>query len=534
MLVELFILQDLVIILGFGYLAGLAVEQLKLPRLLGMLLAGIMAGPYVLNLISPQMLSAGEQIRTLALIIILLKAGLGMDRQQLQRYGGVVARLGFLPCLLEALAVALIVNLFLGWDLILSLLLGWIICAESPAVIVPVMQKLKGKGFGVKNGIPDLILAGGVISDVVAITIFGVIITMVAVPDFGTATAFSGIWNLPLQIGGGLITGYLAGRAMYYLTKKPQPGLSSIQGFIVLLLMGILILLVGNVLNYSGYLAVMVMGIVLLELNPVVSRRVRFEVDRAWFIAQIFLFVLIGAVVNINVLLSAGLVGMGIIIFGFIFGRIPGVLLSAVGSPFSYKEKLFMGLAYIPKATVQAAIGSIPLTLGLPHGEFILAMAVLSIIVTAPVGAIVIKWSAPKLLEKGKVDPTKISIKKNYRFLVALNNTEASLRAFAEATELARQTDASIYLVHIQHHDPSNRRLDNLEQLAGTCSDIHSIITIERGNPAEKIVEEALRIEADYIYIGKNNFKESGQDLLGNVSEEVVRISPIPVIIVES
>ena len=111
---------------------------------------------------------------------------------------------------------------------------------------------------------------------------------------------------------------------------------------------------------------------------------------------------------------------------------------------------------------------------------------------------------------------------------------EASLRAFAEATELARQADASIYLVHIQHHDPSNRRLDKLEQLAATCFDIHSIITIERGNPAEKIVEEALRIEADYIYIGKNNFKESGQDLLGNISEEVVRISPIPVIIVES
>ena len=533
MLNELSILQDLVIILGLGYFAGLAVEQLKLPRLIGMLLAGIIAGPYVLNLLSPQMLSAGEQIRTLALIIILLKAGLGMDRQQLQRYGSVVMRLGFLPCMLEALAVGLIVNILLGWEFIFSLLLGWIICAESPAVIVPVMQKLKGKGWGVKHGIPDLILAGGVISDVVAITIFGVIISIVTVPIVQTALALPGVWNLPLQIGGGLIAGYLFGRVIYYITNKSQLGLSSMQGFVVVLFMGILLLLGGKAFNFSGYLAIMVMGIVLLELNPIVSRRVRFEVDRAWFIAQIFLFVLIGAVVNINVLFSAGLVGIGIIAFGFIFGRIPGVLLSAVGAPFSFKEKLFMGLAYIPKATVQAALGSIPLTLGLPHGEFILAMAVLAIIVTAPIGAILIKWAAPKLLEKGKVDPTKISVKKNYRLLVALNNTEAALRAFAEATDLARQTDASIYLVHIQHNDPSNKRFENLEQFTSGCSDIDSIITIERGDPAEKIVQEALRIEADYIYIGKNNFKESGQDLLGNISEQVVRLSPIPVILVE-
>lgn len=533
MLNELSILQDLVIILGFGYLAGLAVEQLKLPRLIGMLLAGIMVGPYALNFLSPVMLSAGEQIRTLALIIILLKAGLGMDRQQLQRYGSVVMRLGFLPCLLEALAVALIVNILLGWEFIFALLLGWIICAESPAVIVPVMQKLKGKGWGVKHGIPDLILAGGVISDVVAITIFGVIISMVAVPTVGTALALPGAWNLPLQIGGGLLAGYLCGRAIYQITKKTQLGLSSIQGFVMLLIVGIIVLLGGNALNYSGYLAVMVMGIVLLELNPIVSRRVRLEVDRAWFIAQIFLFVLIGAVVNINVLFSAGLVGIGIIASGFLFGRIPGVLLSAVGSPFSFKEKLFMGLAYIPKATVQAAIGSIPLTLGLPHGEFILAVAVLSIIVTAPIGAIVIKLAAPKLLEQGKVDPTKISVKKNYRFLVALNNTEAALRAFSEATDLARQTDASIYLVHIQHNNPLNRRFENIDHLTSECADINSIITIEEGDPAEKIVQEALRIEADYIYIGKNNFKESGQDFLGNISEQVVRISPIPVILVE-
>lgn len=529
---ELVILQDLVIILGFGYLAGLAVEQLKLPRLLGMLLAGIVAGPYALNLLSAEILSAGEQIRTLALIVILLKAGLGMDRQLLQRYGSVVLRLGFLPCLLEALAVALIVQLLLGWDFIYCLLLGWIVCAESPAVIVPVMQKLKSRGWGVRHGIPDLILAGGVISDVVAITVFGVIISMVAVPAVETAFMLPGMWNLPLQVGGGLIAGYLAGSFIYYSTKKTQLGFSSMQGFVVALLMGTLMVLGGNVLNFSGYLAVMVMGIVLLELSPVVSRRIRIEVDRAWFIAQIFLFVLIGAVVNVNVLFAAGLTGIGIIAFGFCFGRIPGVLLSAVGSPFSLHEKLFMGLAYIPKATVQAALGSLPLSLGLPHGEYILAVAVLSIIVTAPSGAAVIKFAAPRLLKKGKVDPTKINVEKKYRFLVALNNTEPALRAFAEAAELARQVDASVYLVHIQHDGPLNRRLENMEQILSECCDLDADVTVEDGDPAAQIVSEALRVNADYIFMGKINYTGSEPGLLGNIAEEVVRQSPVPVILV--
>jgi solute carrier family 9B (sodium/hydrogen exchanger), member 1/2 len=522
-------LLDIALIAGTGLISGTIAERLKLPRLIGMIICGITIGPYALNLLSPEFIHLGSAIRTLALIIILTKAGLGLDLRQITEQGSVTLRLGVLPVAMEATILAISTQLLLGWDWLSCWILGWIICAESPAVIVPSMLKLKSEGWGEKHGVPDLILAGGTLTDVVAITIFGVLIELATA---GAPSIWPQLWSLPIQIIGGIVTGYLGGHVIYILTSKSRLTSSPVQDTLLTLVVAVALVVGGEHLGYSGYLSAMTLGFTIQESSLVSTRRVRTELERAWVVAEIFLFVLIGVVVDTRVIFGVGITGLVILAIGAILGKVTGVVLSTLGSKLTLKERVFMVMGTTPKATVQAAIGAIPLTLGLPYGEVILAMTVLSILVTAPIGALGISWAAPRLLEKGRVDPTKVTVNKEFRFLVALSDTPNSMNVLQEATEIARKVDAKLCILNVREGESKTNYYDLNSCLEGV-GDLEHDAVIHKGNPSELIIEEAERVGADYIFLGKGRTSGLRKIILGDIAEQVVVNSRIPVILVD-
>ncbi len=386
MIVSIFLL------LALGLCANWCCERLRLPGLLGMIGVGVLLGPYSLDLLDPVLLQNAGDLRTLALVIILLRAGLGLEKSLLRSVGVIAFKMSAFPALCEGLVVMGVAHGLLGLPLVEAGMLGFILAAVTPAVIVPAMLDLKERGLGMQHGVPVIVLAGASIDDVFAITLFSVFVglaTQAGQPLLGQ------LLRIPVQIVGGAAIGGLIGWGLAVLLRRAA--LTRLEALGLVMAGSLGALLVGETLNVAGLLGVMTVGFVLLERVEQQAVVMEQALGRIWFFAQIFLFVLIGAEVDVAVAWQAGLLGVAIIGIGLL-GRTLGVLLALHGSELTFKERLFAAIAYLPKATVQAAVGGIPLTLGMASGDIILAIAVLSVVITAPLGAVAIRATAPQLL----------------------------------------------------------------------------------------------------------------------------------------
>ncbi len=388
---------SLMLLLGFA-LSGIF-KMLNLPGLIGMILAGIILGPYSLNLISPSLLTIAAELRQIALIVILLRAGLSLDLKDLSKVGRPAFLMSFLPALFEMGMIILIAPKLLNITILDAAILGAVLAAVSPAVVVPRMLHLMQEGYGHKNKIPQLIMAGASLDDIFVIILFTSFITL----RQGQSIDLSLFTSLPLSIITGIGFGFLIGYLFVLIFKK----IHMRDTIKVLLLLSISFLVLGlektisNVIPFSALLAVMSMGISILRFYPVLAQRITSKFSKIWVASEVFLFILVGAVVNLASLQSYVWLIIIVLILGLI-SRFIGVQTCLIKSNFTSKERLFTGIAYIPKATVQAAIGSIPLTLGFSSGNIILSSAVLAILITAPLGAIGIDLLSSKLLTKDK------------------------------------------------------------------------------------------------------------------------------------
>lgn len=389
-------IKSIMLILLLGILANKVFNFIKLPGLLGMILTGILIGPYGFDLLDQSILDNSSDIRMLALIVILLRAGLGLNRETLNKVGKVSIKMSAIPCLFEGFAITFVTYKILGLPFLEAGMLGFIVAAVSPAVVVPSMLYLREKRLGMKKGIPIIILAGASVDDVFAITLFT---TFLGLALNTKSTIGLQILQIPIQIIGGILIGLLFGYILYKIYRYKSIRLNDMERLAILIISALTIVIIGDMTHIAGLLGVMTLGFILLEKANDFASSFEKELNKVWFFAQIFLFVLIGSEVNIYVAWEAGLVGALIILIGLI-ARSMGVILALKGSNLNMKEKIFCTVAYSPKATVQAAIGGMPLAMGVASGNLILAIAVLAVIITAPLGAIGIKLLAPILLEK--------------------------------------------------------------------------------------------------------------------------------------
>ncbi len=380
-----------------GIILGSIFNRLKLPQLIGMLLTGIILGPYLLNLLDPKILSISADLRQIALIIILTRAGLNLDINDLKKVGRPAVLMCFLPATLEILGMIILAPKFLGLGLLDSAILGTVIAAVSPAVIVPKMLKLMEEGYGADRSIPQMIMAGASVDDVFVIVLFTSFIGLASTGSFSMLNLI----KIPTSIFFGISVGFLCAILLIYLFKK----IHMRDSLKVIIILNISFLLVTfehsltGIIGFSGLLAIMSIGTGIQAKNTMLSKRMSIKYSKLWITAEVMLFVLVGATVNIKYALGASIPAILLIITVLIF-RMAGVFLCLVGTSLSYRERLFCMIAYCPKATVQAAISSIPLSMGLPSGNIILTVAVLSILITAPLGAFAIDISYKKLLKK--------------------------------------------------------------------------------------------------------------------------------------
>lgn len=386
-------LVNFCIIVLLALVASAAFEKLKLPGLVGMLLVGIIMGPSILNQIHPAILDISDELRTFALIVILLRAGLGIKRKALNRVGKTALLLSFVPGVFEGTAIIMFTHYVIKLPFLEAGILGFIIAAVSPAVVVPQMILLKEKRMGLNKEIPTLILAGASLDDIVAITLFS---TFLGLYLGNTATIGLEILKVPVGIVVGIAIGIAIGFILIYLFKKYH--IRDTKKIMMILIIAIMFKELESYIILNSLLGIMAIGLILLEKIPKVAHRLATKLNKIWVIAEIILFVLVGARVDIKVLSGAGLIGLLIIVVGLVFRSI-GVFLALKTSDLNKKEKWFTVVAYTPKATVQAAIGAVPLSMGVASGELILAIAVLAIVITAPLGAIGIRRLAPKCLE---------------------------------------------------------------------------------------------------------------------------------------
>ncbi len=387
---------SLATIIILGLLLNNFFKRLGLPGLLGMLILGIGIGPYGINIISDDMLRISSDLRRIALIIILLRAGLGIKKETLNKVGIPAIKMSCIPGLFEGFTLLFLASYILGISRIEAGMLAFIVAAVSPAVIVPQMLDFIERKKGGAKAIPTLILAGASIDDVFAITLFTTFLGLYGGENVNIATK---ILEIPLSIIVGILLGLVIGVIMILIFKKFHIRDTKKT----LILIGIAIIFTSmedalkDILPIASLLGVMTIGFILLEKYSKVANRLASKFNKIWVFAELLLFVLVGAQVNIHLALDSGLIGLFIIIIGLI-ARSIGVLISVAGTDFNWRERLFCVIAYTPKATVQAAIGAVPLAAGVESGELILAIAVLSIIITAPLGAVGIKLSGEKWL----------------------------------------------------------------------------------------------------------------------------------------
>jgi len=536
-------LTSFILILLLGFFVGQISQRLKVPALVGMVLVGIILGPQVADLIDPSVLAASAPLRTIAVMVILMKAGLGLDREKLVQQGTVALRLGFLPASCEALIVALAAMWILKFDFPTGLLLGCIVGAESPAVIVPGMLRLKSLGWGVNKGIPDAILTGSALSDVLLLLLFSLLLNFLGQGATSELTLPLGLTInafllLPIQIISqivlGVVIGLLTAKLLVLLLTKQNWTENTVQHTLVTASLALsLVVLAEKLPFFSGYLAVMVTGFFLIEFDAPLARKLRSGFDSLWVVAQIILFVLLGASIQIQVLEKTLVPGLIIIAIGTLIGRAIGWYLSTLGSNWKWRERLFLLPGNSAKATVQAAIGAIPLTQGIQGGETILAIAALSILVTAPLGAWAIPTFAPKLLERGEVDPTKVGVTSSIILLAAVDTSPLASEVLTKAADIARRSNASVIVLHvIQENNTQEIELlkSNSQRLLADIR--HQFITVTGSIP-----EEIIRVARDYqstdIVMGKRGHQPIHNVVVGSVSQTVLESSSIPVILVE-
>lgn len=391
-------LMSLALIFLIGMIMGSVFGKLKLPRLLGMLITGILLGPYVLNLLDPTILSISPDLRQIALVIILTRAGLALDIEDLKKVGRPAILMCFVPAVLEIAAFCFFGPKFLGLTLLESAILGTVIAAVSPAVIVPKMLRLMEEGYGTKKSIPQLIMAGASVDDIFVIVLFTSFTGIATGGSFSPMT----LVQIPISIILGMLLGIILGLLLVYLFKKIHMR-DSMKVIIILSVSFIAITLeheLKGIVPVSGLLAIMSIGGTILKSYTKLAKRISMKYTKLWVGAEIFLFVLVGATVNIQYAKSSGVIAIVLILCCLIF-RMIGVFISLIKTNLTLKERVFCMIAYSPKATVQAAIGAIPLSLGLACGEIVLTVAVLAILISAPLGALGIDMTYGKFLAKG-------------------------------------------------------------------------------------------------------------------------------------
>lgn len=388
-------LLSFALILIGGWLAGKISSKLGLPALIGMVVWGVVIGPNMGKLLDSQTLMVSPVFRQIALIIILARAGLTLNLKHLKRVGRPAFFMSFVPATFEIAGIFLLAPLLLGLTGIDAVLLGSVLAAVSPAVVVPKMIQLIQEGYGTKKGVPQLILAGASVDDVFVLVLFSVFLNVAQ----GGSLSWISLLLIPVRvalgIGLGLLAGYLLSLIFEHFVKR------SIDQTLIFLSTAFLLVELENrsLLPLSGLLAVMFAGIMLARVNDAQAEKLAHHYNQLWAGAEIGLFVLVGSILDVSQLWQAGPAAAALIFGGLVF-RMIGVRLSLVKSPFDRSERFFCMIAYTPKATVQASIGGVPLALGLASGEIILVVAVLSIMLTAPLGAFLIEKSYPRLLTK--------------------------------------------------------------------------------------------------------------------------------------
>ena len=393
--------------LAFIFLAGLAMaafcQMLKLPRIIGMLACGIILGPHVLDLLDPSILSISSELRQIALLIILLKAGLSLDLSDLKKVGRPAVMMSCVPAAFEILAFFLFAPHILGITGMEAAVMGAVLGAVSPAVVVPRMVQLIDTGYGTKKSIPQLILAGSSCDDIFVIVLFSTFVSIVQVGNASVSDFAAVPVSIILGAALGAVTGCLLSLFFETFYRRHHYIRSSTKLILVLgfaFLMTAVETWLKNTVALSGLLAVVSMACILRQKSSVsVSKGLSEKFGKLWLGAEVILFVLVGAAVDIRYTLDAGLPAVAMIFLSLLF-RCLGVALCMAGTSLNPKERLFCIIAYLPKATVQAAIGSIPLTLGLPCGKIVLSVAVLAILITAPLGAIGMDLGYKKLLSR--------------------------------------------------------------------------------------------------------------------------------------
>ena len=377
-------LLSISLILIVGMFMGWLCQKCRLPSLLGMLATGMVLGPYVLNLLDGSILGISPELRKMALIIILTRAGLGLDTSGLKKLGRPAVLMCFVPASFELMGVLLLAPKLMGLTVLEAAILGAVLAAVSPAVVVPRMVRLMDEGYGGKQGIPQLILAGASVDDVYVIVLFSTFVGMMQ----GESASLLSFVNIPVSILLGMAVGLAVGSLLACFFAKVHIRLVAAEEALT------------TAITFSALIAIMFIGIGLQKKREVVAKRLSVKYGKLWVAAEVFLFVLVGATVNIGYLGKVGAKAL-LLIVGALAFRMLGVFVCLLGTSLSKKERLFAMMAYTPKATVQAAIGGIPLALGFACGDTVLTVAVLAIVLTAPLGAFAMDLSYKKLLKKG-------------------------------------------------------------------------------------------------------------------------------------
>lgn len=389
-------LISIAFMLMLGMFLGWVCRRLRLPGLMGMIFTGILLGPYAFNLIDVSILNISSELRRIALIIILMRAGLSLDLNDLKKVGRPAVLMCFLPACFEILGMVLLAPKLLGITVLDAAIMGAVVGAVSPAVIVPKMLKLIEDGYGTDKGIPQLILAGASVDDVFVIVMFT---AFTGLAQGGTVSPLSFV-RIPVSILTGSLIGLAAGWVLALYFKRVHMR-DTVKVIILLCVAFILVTLedmYSDIVPFSALISVMGMGIALQKKREEAARRLSVKFNKVWVCAEILLFVLVGATVNLRYALSAGL-GAVILIFGVLVFRMAGVFCCLAETKLNRKERVFCMIGYMPKATVQAAIGGMPLAMGLACGDIVLTVAVLAILITAPLGAFLIDLTYKRFLQ---------------------------------------------------------------------------------------------------------------------------------------
>ena len=390
-------LFSIALIMTLGMFTGWICKRLRLPSLFGMIITGILLGPHMLNMIDRSILDISSELRRIALIIILTRAGLSLDLNDLKKVGRPAILMCFLPACFEMLGMVLLAPRLLGVSILDAAIMGAVVGAVSPAVIVPKMLKLMDESYGTEKGIPQLILAGASVDDVFVIVMFSAFTSLAQ----GRSVSLSSFATIPLSIASGILAGFLVG----YILAKYFENVHIRDTAKVIILLSISFLMVSfedaysSIIPFASLIAVMGTGIALQQKRPVVAARLSVKFNKLWVASEVLLFVLVGATVDLAYVKAAGIASV-ILIFGVLLFRMAGVFFCLLKTNLNMKERFFCMLAYTPKATVQAAIGGIPLSLGLSCGNIVLTVAVLAILLTAPLGALAIDSSYQRLLSR--------------------------------------------------------------------------------------------------------------------------------------